>query len=419
MTIIKIVRPPKIIDYELQHKHTLTLVKVINKVIGSLLDPKDIISYANTKVILEVCPPLFSFLSGFMSKQTVVHLVQALINLSMCIVQYGFLSWFQYLLLTPSGLRMAFKLIFENPTYGVLWYLSLYFSAIRATADEVVFNKFADLIGLPHHSLFDFGLDYYKKLSSSITIGFQSYTDFNIAAYLGSVEAASGIMTTVLSEVTMQITNPLADKINKKLKGDSNEIHILPGETSKKVPLDSIPVKKMSSSGNITKDTAEWFGSILNKVFKKEEKLLHLPVYIPERDAIHHNDEEMMEHLLSIRDTKEMKKLVKMMMVGKKNDKRAKLRAKKLLSEVHNSSGQKLCIGKCETRVKTLSGNYCSSDCSKTPAFGSREWCWIEPASKGANTRDTYLGKPYDYCDSQKLSKKKLCFTGVSYEECQ
>ena len=413
MTIIKIVRPPKIIDYEVQHKHTLSLIKVINTVIQSLLDPKDIVSYKTAKTIVELCPPLVKFLENVMSLQTIIHLFQAIMNLSMCVVQYGFMSWFQYLLLTPSGLRMAFKLVFENPTYGVLWYLSLYFSAIRATADEVVFNRFADLIGIPHHDAFAYGLDYYKQLSHSLVTGFQSWIKFDITAYAGSVDTASSVMTTALSIVTMQITNPLADKLKKKPK-----IHILPGETSAKVPLESVPVKEVTSQGDLPKDTASWFGNVLSKIFKKEKRILSIPVYIPERDAIHHNDEQMVEHIISIRNTKEMKKLVKMM-VGKQNDKRAKLKAKKLLSEVHTSSGQKVCVGKCDKRVKTLSGNYCSSECGKTPAFGTRDWCWIEPASRGASTRDTYLGKPYDYCDPEKVSKKKLCFSGVSYEECQ
>jgi len=307
---------------------------------------------------------------------------------------------------------MAFKLVFENPTYGVLWYLSLYFSAIRATADEVVFNKFADLIGIPHHDAFAYGLDYYTQLSHSVTVGFQSWIKFDISVYAGSVDTASSVLAKALSIVTMQITNPLADKLKK------SKVHILPGETSSEKPLEAIPVKDIPSHGDLPKDTATWFGKILNKIFNEEKRVLSIPVYIPERDAIHHNDEQMVEHLISIRDTKEMKKLVKMM-VSKKSDKRAKLKAKKLLAEVHTSSGQKVCVGKCDKRVKTLSGNYCSSDCSKTPAFGSREWCWIEPASRGASTRDTYLGKPYDYCDPEKLSKKKLCFSGVSYEECQ
>lgn len=448
-TAIKIVRPPKVIDYETQHQRTTVVIKVINKVVGSLLDPKDIVSYRTCKTILSGCPSLVSLVERVVSYDTIVHTLQAIMNLSMCVVQYGFLSWFQYLMLTPSGLRMAFKLIFENPTYGVLWYFSLYFSAIRSTFDETVFNRFADLIGLPQHAKFAYGIDFYEKISSNIVAGFQRWIGFDLSAYSKSVNVAVSTMTVALSQVTMKITEPLSNikkvkveieekkdngvkffeevsKMGDAVKTDIGELfamskkdHIIPGETSSSLPIEKMEVKVVKTHGDIYKNTAKWLGDILEKMFKVDDRNLSVPVYIPERDAIHHNDEEMVDHILSIRNTKEIKKLVKEMVPSRsRKNKKALNKAKRLVTEVHTSSGQKVCIGKCARRVKTLSGNWCESECGKTPGFGSRNWCWIEPASRGAHTREKYLGKPYDYCDPERLSKKKLCFSGTNFEEC-
>lgn len=453
MVVIKIVRPPKIIDYHVQHQRTSVVIKVINSVVKSLLDSKDIVSYGTCKTILSACPSLTSLLEKVLSHDTIIHIFQAILNLGMCIIQYGYLSWFQYLLLTPSGLRMAFKLVFENPVYGVLWYFSLYFSAIRSTFDEKVFNRFADLIGIPHHDAFSYGLDFYRSLSSGLVMKFQGWINFDISTYSKTVDTAIDTLTVAMSQVTMKITEPLSgtkstknpkvyeDEEEPKKKSVSflEEIQsfgdaaredvkglfsmkkeiVIPGETSPKVPIEALPVKTVKSHGDLVANTAKWLGDLLEKVFKKDDPNLNVPVYIPERDAIHHNDEEMVQHVLSIRNTREIKKLVKEM-VPSSSKRHAHLRkeAKRMVTEVHTSSGQKVCIGKCERRVKTLSGNYCSSECGKTPAFGSRDWCWIEPASKGANTRDVYLGKPYDYCDAGRLSKGKMCFTGVDYEPC-
>lgn len=382
---IKVVHPPKVVNLESQEYLSGGLIKYGNKVITALLDPNDVLSLESARRIYELT---FSKVTTFLPEVTSIRMIQLVINLVQVAYQYSFASWFLYLVTTSSGLRKLYECIFENPVYGILWYLSFYFCALKGTSDEAKFDKIASFLGLPQHSQFSFGQSFFETLGEKIKEKSSELVSMNPEGYKTVISTVLDKIPMILSIFTIQVGGVAVTKGKKALNLD---------DTKSLEKIIELALEKSS-------DTIEQH---------------HYAVYISSRNLIDFDNREIQDQLKLIQDKSKLKRIVKASVRNPK-DKRAKKQVLRTISELRTPQGGKVCLDECKVRVKTSGGGYCEGKCSTSTMWNDKHWCWVDPSKmKHGSTRDTFLGKTYDTCDPSKHSQDSVCFTGVSYDKCE
>lgn len=361
----------KVIDLKTQDRRALGYYKYVNKIIGIVIAPEDIVTIYTAKKVLNATPFIHRSLTKYMNESNAARMIQLTMNLAVVAYQYiwqNTSSWFMYYTTTPSGLKKMYQCIFTNPIYGLIFYSTFYLKLIGGTSDEQKFNAIAKALQLPKHA--DLGV--------------------------------SNIIDTLITSIPKSI-------IGKVPSGY---------RVPTKAMLKSIVSNVISTVAQ--KTTNAVFINALKQTNPQISQITQPAVYISDRDSFDFDDTDIREQLEFVeKNSKQIKKLVKKHMKNTKNKKLAKLQLKEIV-EIKNPSGDIICLNDCKQRIKTSMECYCESDCGSSTVLGGRKWCWVDPAKcKRGKYLDKFGGYAFDYCDKKNLSKKSKCFTGVSYKDCR
>ncbi len=375
---IKVVHPPKVVNFEDQEFLSTGILKYGAKVVETILYPDDILSLQSARGIysLSFVKPLFPYVSEI----TAIRTIQLVVNLTSVAYQCAFASWFLYLLTTSSGLKKLYECIFENPFYGILWYMSFYLTAIKGSSDEAKFDKVASFLGIPKHGEFTYGQQLFESLAEKIREKGSDMIGMHPEGYSQLIGSVMGMLPGLMSQVTLKVGDAVGNLFNEKV---------------------------------ITK--------VMKKAFKGVKTQLKpktAAVYIAARNKIDFDNRQIQDQLRFIKDKANLKKIVKSSVRNPK-DKRSKKAVLRAISELKTPEGGKVCLDDCKVRVRTHGGGYCEGKCSTSTMWNDKHWCWVDPSKmKHGSTRDTFLGRSYDTCDPKKASAEPVCFTGVQYEGC-
>jgi hypothetical protein len=336
------------------------------------LSPSDKISLHTTKKLLRASPFVYQSLTEFLSEDVAAKALFIAINLATVVYQYGFASWFMYLLTSMSGLRKLFSVVLQNPMLGVFFYLSFYFRLISET-DSAKFNMMAEALHLPMHE------------------------DFVGSLFLTT------LLTNVASLVSNESVSGYEGVVQKLIRKLISEQVLAPG------------VERLPSLLN----------SLLTRAAQNPDLKLGLSVgdkstavYVEERNEESQSDLEEFREFVSTN----RKAIEERIRTKNKSKKRAgKLQLQKVL-EKRDSEGQVICLDTCKKQTKTKVGCYCDGECGPTFLLGKESWCFVDPSKcKKAKYLPRYMGRTYDKCDVKNVGStlKPMCFTGFEYKECE
>jgi hypothetical protein len=276
-------------------------------------------------------------------------------------------TWFSYFTTSLSGLKKIYQCIFTNPLYGLLFYGTFYLKLLGGTSDEKRFDQVAKALNLPTHA--DMGV--VKTFSKIIDYVPTWIIGDEITGYK---LATRDLLKKIVSGVTVFGTQTLIEK----------------------TLIDSI-----------------------RKSNDKISKISNPAVYIDSRDRFDFDDTDIQDQIIFIKkEHTNIKKYLK----KHYNPKNKKIKKQMFMeiAQVKAPDGHVICLNKCQKRVKTQMGCYCEGDCGRTTFLSGKKWCWVDPEKcKKGKYLEKYRGYAYDFCDNNKLSKKKKCFTGVSYTDCE
>lgn len=360
-------------DYNNINRQAHSIIRIINWIVGKLLSTEDTVSLQTAEYIYTSTPFMRDTFNEVFEEITAIRMVHCIMNLAMVTYQYLYATWFMYLFSTRSGLMKIYHCVFKNPVYGILFFSTFYCSFIRNTADQVKFDRVAEFLKMPAYSVVAgdiSNITYAEKIVNTLP---ETFAGFHTLEYKSVVVNTLGL---IVSSVPKKIID-LPDVLRKVY-------------------------------------TSREFKEVIKPIPKSK-----LAVYYIARDEISFDDRDVRDMLEYIKDQHALKKQVKSLVKNPKN-KAEKKRVKKSLVERTDDQGRKICLNACKPRIKTASGCTCESECGTSTVLGGRDWCYIDPekCKKGKHRSEGILGKKYDYCDPEKTSASKTCFTGIGYEEC-
>lgn len=216
MVKIKIVHQPKIYDKNIQEDIASKFFSYFNYIVTTLLDERDIVSFSTTKKLYESMS--FVFMKSklpFVNEATSIRMLQLVINCANIYYQYLYSSWTTYLLTTFSGLKKIYKCIFENPLYGVMWYLTFYLN-ILGTTDQKTFDLIGSKIKLPKYS--DVILpEYMETLAVNIIDMIKGNMHFDISSYEHILLSSIGCLKTSFSMISVKTTNFVIENVHSRM----------------------------------------------------------------------------------------------------------------------------------------------------------------------------------------------------------
>jgi hypothetical protein len=356
---------------ENQNKIFSKFLNITDWIFSNALDVNDKISLYEAQKLLKFSPFVYDNVTAYFSEKNAANSLFIAVNLAQVVYQYLFASWFMYLTTSVSGIKKLYKVIFQNPILGIFFYFSFYYRMIGET-DKNKFNKIAEFFNLPKHE--DLGS---KKFIEKFT-----------------------------NEVSKKLTDTIS--VNEYEVTAKELIHKVFSENAIAASIESSPIKIYNILEYLLKEKEN------NKILMDIE---YAAVYIDKRTVETQRDlDEFSDFVTTNRDSieKQIKKEIGSRKGGKKRI--ANLRLEQIV-EKKTDEGEPLCLDKCKSRVKTVSGCYCEGDCGSTTFLGGKSWCYVDPNKCKRKYLNKYLGRTYDFCDNKKLSSPK-CFTGLKYKNC-
>jgi hypothetical protein len=336
-------------------------LNIINKLFLTLLDPKDMITLYGSKKILKSSSFVYSNLTKYLSETNAVNAIFITVNLSSILYQNFYMTRFQYMLTTFSGLRKMYKLCMENPILGIFFYISFYFRLL-SDSDRTKFNDIANFLNLPQHKHEEVSI-LLQNISDSL---FGNFSDNN---------------QKIIKTIIENILNMLSSKIE-----------------SAPLTIEKILINTVKTQDNLIKNIEP----VNIAIYDKNKNIKEQMEYDEFIDFIDNN-------------LKTIKKEIR-----KKYGKRKTLK-KKLLKqtlEKKTDNDNTICLDECKPRIKTDKGCYCESECGKTSFLSKTNWCYVDAKKcKKGKYLPKYLGRYYDKCSPD--NRKLKCFTGLGYSDCK
>jgi hypothetical protein len=260
-----------------------------------------------------------------------------------------------YFLTTFSGIKKIYRVIFKNQLLGLFFFASFYFRLL-SESDKAKYDTVARALGLPSHDSLN--------------------TNYGLTAFIDG----------------------LAEKVFGK------------DITGYKLALKDV---LRSVSGTILAGKVESLPNTLYTASKtpKIAEISEGAVYIDSTDVETRADTQ--EWLDYIKENK--KDIEKTIPIAKKKKRAYKQALRKKVGK-YTESGEVLCLNECKERVKTDSGCYCESDCSKS--LVGKTWCYVDKDKcKRGKYLPVYMGKTYDTCNPKITGIN--CYDGISYRSCK
>jgi hypothetical protein len=338
-------------------------LRLYNKLFTTLLDEKDILSLYTARRIAEQFQ--YQLTSCGWSIDKASKYVFIAINMAGILYQYSFASWTLYYTTTPSGVKKLYKVIFTNPILTLFFYLSFYFRLITET-DRELFNTVANAIGFTSHQDFE-------------------YRKYTIDKFAYSMKALCDNISDVIIEHIPEKLSALVYKfVGEKLT--NNGVADL---VEKGIPF-------------LIERTVTKHSELINR--NVSEPAVCVKLSLEEKTDLQQDLENILEN-----------KDVLLQRMKTKNKRMRTLQYQQMV-ERKTPDGRIKCLNECKKRTRTASGCYCEGDCSSTFFNMGKQWCYVDPRKCRGKKFDTFLGKPYDYCNSK--DSHKVCHTGYKYKHC-
>ena len=335
------------------------------KYVSVLIDEDDILKISTCRKILKSNIYIESLLTSNMSELNAERMIQIIGICAILFYQNIYPgTFYTYFLTNFSGLKKIYNVIFKNPLYGLLFYLTFYFK-ILVTSDQEYFNKISEVLNLPKHE------------------------DYIGNKFLDNLIDNS---TKILNQPLIKYKRLIKDNMKKMV---NNIIH---GSLNKK--LDNI------------------FSDTLKTTIGKED--LETDTYAI-YNGFDYDDKIILEHLEMLEKNQKIKKFLRDSGVKLKNK---KIKKQKIIqvSQLKDIEGNVICLDKCKNRVKTKSGCYCESDCGPSHYLGKQSWCWVDKnkcKKKKSSLKTDLFGNTFDLCNKEEINNEKTCFTGYKYSKCK
>ena len=268
------------------------------------------------------------------------------------------------LLTSVSGLKKLFAVIIHDPMLGIFFYLSFYFRLL-SESDIEKFDAVADALNLPLHENF-VGSAFIVAMVHNVVLLVPGLEEPGYATFLDNI--------------------------------------------IQKVFMEQVVARTVESVPNLL--------SALSAVFQAPELApvlsSDLATDVGDGLAAEYDVQELKEFIRLNGDA--IKKQVK---EEYRNSKRRQKLALQQRLEQHDDKGKVKCMTPCKRQVKTRLGCYCEGECGSIFKWGKKPWCFVDPAKcKKGKYLPHFMGRAYDFCDSNNLTAVPKCFTGAKYKDC-
>lgn len=362
-------------DYCLSSRSLSSMFLVISSIQRNVyyyaLSSDDMISYSTAeRIISSSYGSLWRSIFVHLNAKYQILLFQFLINTIVFMWQYTS-SWLTYFITSVSGIKLLYKVLFKQPGILIPFIISFLIIPLGST-DTFAITKIESLFGLDGSTQ----IRMWNATKNSQYSVLYEILDFGMNIFsglFGGVKLSDRYIrwaTEKMISVVMVIESTKIRKIDiTKLFTGSDNIFI--------------PVK--------TEDIA---------CFDKES------IYIDYNDSdirTFYDKVTTKEYIKEI-EKEEKKK------GGSKRDKKERIQKR---IELQDNTIRK-CISGCNQRNRTIKGEWCKGECGSTMGFGN-SWCRIEPNT--SRHRDVKR-QGWDYCHTDRVSEKPLCFTGSRFLPC-